>query len=225
MPQEIARSIRAQALGVDVPEFLFSSIGKATIASFKVAFVFGGAVSHSHQLCYVLIYEHGQPPKLPHLQIRCTPHQALIHPASKHGKPRIVPMIFACRDNGVRPLGFERIDIDIAGLYGQENIFAARQTIWRSSESELESYERYTLYHNLNPDLPVNRTMACLSRVISGWYNSAGWRNLLDREQEFNEQVMKPASGSWLNPWSILLWLISDNSRSIGVYGSSIIED
>ncbi|KAJ7118232.1 hypothetical protein C8R44DRAFT_738177 [Mycena epipterygia] len=177
MPQEIARSIRAQALGVDVPEFLFSSIGKATIASFKVAFVFGGAVSHSNQLCYVLIYEHGQPPKLPHLQIRF---------------------------------------LDIPCTLSSQKF---------KSESELESYERYTLYHNLNPDLPVNRTMACLSRVISGWYNSAGWRNLLDREQEFNEQVMKPASGSWLNPWSILLWLISDNSRSIGVYGSSIIED
>ncbi|KAJ6553354.1 hypothetical protein B0H19DRAFT_1263740 [Mycena capillaripes] len=127
--------------------------------------------------------------------------------------------------------------------------------------TELDSYERYSLYYNLNPDLPVNRSMARLvgvnpkragtlplwrgdvvvvkwrewlgkypdyvdmspeimerfnSRLIPDWYSSDSWRNLLDRLEQFNENIFKP--GSWWNPWNILSWVFEDNSRSADVY-------
>ncbi|KAJ7487898.1 hypothetical protein FB451DRAFT_1225843 [Mycena latifolia] len=198
-------------------------------------------------------------PKFRRDPYEATSRKVLLYPASESAQPHIVPMIFAERDTQACPLAFEMIDIDIPGLYGQENIFAARQKLWGFTSSdcgELESNEQYTLYYNLNPDLPVNRTMARLvgvnpewpckrplwrgdvvvvksrywpkehpdyvditpdvinrfnSHLIPQWFNSDEWRDLLDREEDFNEDAMRP--GSWLNPWNVFLWLIGDNSR------------
>ncbi|KAJ7756717.1 hypothetical protein B0H14DRAFT_2977269 [Mycena olivaceomarginata] len=95
-----------------------------------------------------------------------TSRKVILYPAEKHAQPTIVSMTFAERDVEAIPLGFESIDIDVARLYGRENIYAARQKWWCSNNNpELDSNETYTLYYNLNPDLPVNWTMASLVGV------------------------------------------------------------
>ncbi|KAJ7110211.1 hypothetical protein C8R43DRAFT_1113768 [Mycena crocata] len=92
----------------------------------------------------------------------------VLYPAEDGAQPHITAMTFAKRDKASITLGFEQIDLDIPRLWGPENLFSARQAIFVAGsdiDPELEPNEKYTLYYNLNPDLPINRTMARLVDV------------------------------------------------------------
>ncbi|KAK6995720.1 hypothetical protein R3P38DRAFT_106502 [Favolaschia claudopus] len=99
-----------------------------------------------------------------------TSRKVLLLPASKPNKSSIVSRTFAELDLTYEPLGFERIDLDARALHGEKNLFAARQVCFQSDTlaycgCSTESYERYTLHYNLNPDLPENKHMARLVGV------------------------------------------------------------
>ncbi|KAJ7816149.1 hypothetical protein B0H14DRAFT_2845202 [Mycena olivaceomarginata] len=184
---------------------------------------------------------------LEQLKAIATSHNVLLYPASRRGRPRIVSMIFAERDNSVRPLGFERIDIDVQGLYGQENLFAAYQVIWTSStQAELDTNERgMARLVGVDPRRPPKRPLWRGDVVVVKWRQWRGEHpdyvdmtgDILDRlnsriipdwynsygwgnllDEETEFNERILRPGSWFNPLTIFLWFTGDYSRYRNLY-------
>jgi hypothetical protein len=85
----------------------------------------------------------------------------ILYPAAGE-QPRIIPMTFS--EDGAKALpygGLYTIQVDLRSLYGA-NMFATRHMQWNIDDPADDRKERYIVYHNLSPHLPMNVMMARL---------------------------------------------------------------
>ncbi|KAJ6545546.1 hypothetical protein B0H19DRAFT_1380134 [Mycena capillaripes] len=90
----------------------------------------------------------------------------LLFPANG-GAPAITPMTFSEAGSRSNPCGFYMVNVDLRGLYGEDNMYATRKEPWDITDdrSDGDAGGKYDLFHNVSPELPINVAMARLVDV------------------------------------------------------------
>ncbi|KAJ7766922.1 hypothetical protein B0H14DRAFT_2633175 [Mycena olivaceomarginata] len=111
--------------------------------------------------------------------------------------PAITPMTFSEAGSRSNPCGFYMVNVDLRGLYGEDNMYATRKEPWDITDDRSDGGAggKYDLFHNISPELPINVAMARLvdamdvfgSHLIPEWYNSNEWRDFFQIERAKND--------------------------------------
>ncbi|KAJ7088529.1 hypothetical protein B0H15DRAFT_982340 [Mycena belliarum] len=90
----------------------------------------------------------------------------LLFPANG-GTPAITPMTFSEAGSRSNPCGFYMVNVDLRGLYGEDNMYATRKEPCDiiDERSDGGAGGKYDLFHNISPALPINVAMARLVDV------------------------------------------------------------
>ncbi|KAJ6495067.1 hypothetical protein C8R45DRAFT_986045 [Mycena sanguinolenta] len=100
----------------------------------------------------------------------------LLYPVDGRG-PRITQMSFSEFGAKTNPNpALYTLNVDLTSLYGPENMPGACAKLWDVDGSESPD-EKYVLYHNIGPDLPVNVALARLLKLEpNGLHTRLLWR-------------------------------------------------